>query len=576
MHHRALVGKGDSTMETRHILKALSPWAEPEESGMNGLSPRLDTLEGKRIGMFATFKAVSVSILDELSKALKAQYPSAEFVYLQSIYETCEIRNKPELLEEVERWLAGVDAVVTAYGDFGSCSLYMGYDAAFFEKRGIPTVMLARPDLVGAAQRGGRARAVAGIRCVPCTIGVAGFPMMTPEIVAEQITPYVEPLTELVAQALTEPLTEQERMPAPPEDHWARDAVCGTAEEIRLQFYKNGWTDGMPIGIPTEEAVAEMLRGTDLPRDHVVALLPPMNGKATVEKIAVNAVMAGCLPTHMPVLIAAVKGMVDPCIALEGWTCSMSSWGPVILVSGPAAKQLDINEGSNYLSPYRLANVAIAKAFSYIIMNISGCRPGFEDLSEMGHENRFGLCLADNASSNPWPPLHTDHGFSQDDSVVSLFWPQDHVSLAGRDVRSLLNSMVKLHCDGWDPGVLFVLSPKAAKLMADGGWTRERIRKYVVEYNRKPGAQVPVSWLVTNNHMPTTVDIPYGDDHPTRTFWSDEHMEIVVGGSDFGVRCIAFTGGGDHGGPSRTRIELPDNWDALVEEYRIAPSYIPY
>ncbi len=559
-------------------LNVLSPWAEQSNPSSSGLSPRLDTIDGKTIGMFSHFKLHAPLMLKVLAEILQEKYPSAKFVHLQYPKDSTEIVNDPEFEPIFKKWLSGVDGVISAFGDAGSCAMFQAYNTAYVEKLGIPCVMLTMPGLLTASSRGAASRNVPNMRFAFCEIlGQYDFPDYTKEIIDRNLRPGVTLAADNVATALTAPLSPEEENPPQPDQSYSNCVISGSFSDINKEFYMHGWTNGAPIIPPTQEAVNEMLRGTDLPRDHIVAVLPPMLGKATVEKIAVNAVMAGCLPTYLPVLLSAVKGLVDPRIHLEGWICSVSTWGPFISLSGSIVKDLNMNAASGFLSPYTKPAATIARALAFIIMNICGVRPKLEDMSELGHENRMGSCIGENEDENPWEPLHTDFGIPASDSAVTLFWPTEHRTLGGPTPSGLLSAMTRLGVDGWDPGAMFVLTPNAARMMADAGWTRKRIYNYVVEYARHPAAEVSLNWLTGNNHVPLNTELPANPAHMTRVFWSADHMLLIVGGGTYGGSAAAFTGGGDHGGPSVTKIELPKKWDELVKEYSsYIPTYINY
>ncbi len=556
----------------------LSPWAVVDQSNLHGLSPRPETLNGKTIGMFGDFMMVATYMLEVVEAEIRGQYPEAKFSYFRYTAETTDIEKDTEAAEEFQRWLGGVDCILAFYGAVPSSSLFLGYNAAYMEKQGKPTVMAVVPRTYSAGVRGVRARCVPGLRIVsymPKVLDIFGRSdvAQTRENMGDTIPEFT---AQLIA-GLLDPLTEEEIHPVPASQDNATKQFSGSAESIDDLFYRNGWTNGSPIRIPTREAVDEMLRGTDLPADYVVAKIPPMMGLATVEKIAVNAVMAGCLPTYLPVLIAAVQGAMDPKIYLEGWCCSQSTWGPMLTLSGKITKDIGFNTADHALTPAFRANSTIGRAFGYILMNIGGVRPGIEDLSEMGHEFRQGYCMGDDLDSNPWKPLHTDFGLAEDDSAVTMFWPQEHRTITASTVEGILDGLCKLDPYGWDPGAAVVLSPKCAKIMADAGWTKQRILDYIVEYDRKPAAEVDLQWLIQNNHPPKTADLPVCPAHSTRIFWSSEHMFLTVAGGQAGSMVTVFTGGGDHGGPSCAKIELPKNWDALVKEYgQQRPEYLSY
>jgi hypothetical protein len=195
----------------------------------------------------------------------------------------------------------------------------------------------------------------------------------------------------------------------------------------------------------------------------------------------------------------------------------------------------------------------------------------------MGHESRFGMCIAENEEITPWQPLHADYGFSKEDSAVTLFWPSQRTSVSGKDAAGILRNMCTVDMLGWDLGCAFVLSPGCAKKLAEEGWTKKDVLSYIVEYARKPASELNVRWIKGNNHLPKDVVMPADPSHSVRKFWSADHMLIVVGGSNYGASGIAYGGGGDHGGPVTKKLQLPKDWDSLVSRYKdLVPTYMPY
>lgn len=553
----------------------LSPWADSSCSVPQGLSPRLDTLEGKTIGLYAHFKDQTPGIMRALGAVIKKHYPNTNIKYIQYTKDTAELENDPEGDAMIKQWLSDVDAVVAGLGDAGSCAMYLMYNTAYMEKLGVPCVGLTEAMFVNSAVRGAAARAVPGLRMVVIDAEGASAPAGT-GLDAEEggveyaMQPEFEKKLDRIVAGLVQPLTDEEADPQPGPDY-ANMTFTGTLDEINRIFYKNGWTNGTPIIPPTREAVDEMMIGTDLPADYVVGELPPMLGRATVEKIAVNAVMAGCLPIHMPVLIAAVHGMLDPKIHIEGWTCSVASWMPISIVTGPAAKQMGVYAGPGGLSPYYKANSAIPRAIAYMVMNISGVRLQTEDMSGIGNMNRFGVLLGEDQDNSPWDPLHTGYGLEAGDSALTLFWPSEPQIIMGNTTQAILRSMCSIKANGWDNGCLFILNPDIAKKLADSGYDKERIMNYVMEYNRVPSEQN----MMFNNHVPNGSLYAEGPGYSSRLFWNTDHMLIIVNGKSFNM---AMSGGGDHGGPACVKLQLPKNWDALVEKYKdmTTPEYIDY
>ncbi len=171
--------------------------------------------------------------------------------------------------------------------------------------------------------------------------------------------------------------------------------------EINDLFYKRGWTDGLPIIPPTVERVREMLKGADLDPSYVVTAVDPVGGQATIEKIAVNAVMAGCRPEYMPVLITALEATMDPNVNLKGMATTTSPDVPLLIINGPIAKQLDINSGSNALGRGARANSSISRALTLIVQNIGGSWVGITDMSTLGQPAEFSNMFAENEDESP-------------------------------------------------------------------------------------------------------------------------------------------------------------------------------
>ena len=547
----------------------LSPWAEQNASNRVGLSPRVSDLNGKTIGMNGHFMNYSMFILEEIEKAIAKRYPGAKFSYIQYKHGDQRIERDDEFESVYREWVSKVDCIVQAYAATPSCGMTNGYNAAYAEQMGKPTVMVACDKALSTGRRGSISGGVPALRIVHYDLNYKiRKPFYTKPEIAGFMEEDVDDLAEKVIAALTDPLTEEEKNPPMPSVTEANRTFTGTAEEISNLFYKKGWTVGLPINMPTAESVEEMLTGTDLPRDHVVGLVPPMMGRATVEKIAINAVMAGCLPTYMPVLIAAVEAALDKSIYLEGWCTSASTWGPAIVVSGNVVKDIDINAGRGALSPYYKANNAIAKAFGYIITNIGGIRPKLEDVSEMGHEFRLGFCVGEDEEHNPWPPLHVDYGFKAEDSAVTLFWPQEHHACIAETAEQVMNRICGVRSSdvGWEPGALILLTPHEVDNLVKAGIDRKTVKKYMVEYARRPSTDWNFGWLRENNHLPD-VCIPLNKDYTARAYWSEKTLVPIVCGEEMGRMLHFFTGGGEHGGPLCTKVNLPKNWKALVEKY---------
>jgi len=555
--------------------EVLSPRGDVDPSPRIGLNPRPADLNNATIGLYATFKEHWVLILEEIAKQLKELYPGIRFTRYQytkdlnAYTQVAELAKDPEERPGFEEWIKGVDGVIVGNADAGSCTLYLAYNAAFPEHLGKPTVLTVASDFIDLLKRAADLRGVPALRYAPVEVlDIAMEPDMTPWV--ETIIPErVRVALPRIIAGLTEPLTPEEAAAPAPVENTPRVALKGTLDEVYESFYRRGWSYGMPIMPPTQEAVDRMLTGTDLAADHVVATLPPQMGKATVEKIAINGVMAGCLPIHMPVLVAAVEALADPHMWLEAYACSIASWAPLLMINGPVRKDLDLTMGPTLLSPYKRGNAAIAHAVGLMVMNIAGVRPGCEDMALFGHEGRFGMCIAEYEEESPWEPMHVYYGLDKDDSAITISWPHmRHFAQLPEDVGAILKNI----CDGipafgFDPGCTLILSPELAKFLHSHGLSRKDVVDYIVEYARIPAGNLAMRWMIGHHHEPKSVPLPLDPTRTARKFWSGMHLPVIVAGGN-GIALVLYGGGGDHGGPITKKINLPGNWGELVERYK--------
>ena len=185
--------------------------------------------------------------------------------------------------------------------------------------------------------------------------------------------------------------------------------------------YELGWTDGLPVVPPTLERVEQFLDCAGRPPDEVLGSIPERRREVTVAKVAANAVMAGCLPEYMPVVLAAAEAMLDPAFNLVGPSSSLGGAGILVIVNGPVVRELDINCRNNLFGPGNRANSTIGRAVRLILMNACAAIPGLFDRSILGHPGKFSYCIAENEADSPWTPLHAERGFSREQSAVTVF-----------------------------------------------------------------------------------------------------------------------------------------------------------
>ena len=182
----------------------------------------------------------------------------------------------------------------------------------------------------------------------------------------------------------------------------------------------SGLGDGLPIVPPTAARVGRMLAANGADPAAVVCLLAPLFAPATWQDIAVNAVMAGCRPEHLPVVVAAIDALAEPEFNLIGIATTTGSAATLLIVNGPIAPRIGLNAGANALGPGRRANAAIGRAVRLVLQNVGGAKPGEIDMATLGQPAKLGFCMAENEAASPWPPLHVDRGFDARDSVVTV------------------------------------------------------------------------------------------------------------------------------------------------------------
>ena len=265
---------------------------------------------------------------------------------------------------------------------------------------------------------------------------------------------------------------------------------------VNRLYRERGWTDGLPIVPPTIGRVDEMVAEGSLERHAVLGEVEPLGGVATVEKVAANAVMAGCEPAHFPVVLAAVQALLDPAFNLRGVQTTDENVAPLLVVNGPLAARLGINAGWGALGPGWPANAAIGRAAHLVMHNLGGGWPGAVSFAGLGQPGRYTLCLAERDDS-PWPPLHVEQGYRADQSTVTLLRAETVINVTGGldELASVMGSAASLFgiLHGGKPTV--ILSPFTARRLAGEGWTRERVRRELFARGRLPADTWRRSWI---------------------------------------------------------------------------------
>jgi hypothetical protein len=269
-------------------------------------------------------------------------------------------------------------------------------------------------------------------------------------------------------------------------------------------LFESGWTDGLPVIPPTPRNVQRMLTGTARQPDELIGRIPPKGGRATVEKIAINAVMAGCKPAYLPVVITAVEALLDDRCNTRGVQCSTHIATPLVIVNGPIVQELGINSGHNVFGQGWRANATIGRAVKLVLVNLGGAIPGVTDKATFGHPGKFTYCIAENEAANPWELLHVERGFAASDSTVTVFGAEaphninNHWSATPHDLlRTIADSMASLGSNHLYLGgeSFVVLGPEHAEVLAKAGWTKRDVRSFLFDQARKPLAQVKLGGM---------------------------------------------------------------------------------
>jgi hypothetical protein len=357
-------------------------------------------------------------------------------------------------------------------------------------------------------------------------------------------------------------------------DRADEEAIRLTAERLEVEdydgwlalAYRRRWTDGLPVVPPTPDKVAAMIRAAGREPDDSLGTIPPRYGNATVEKLAINAVMAGCEPEHFPVVLAAVEALLDPAFNLGGVQTTTHLCEPLIIVGGPIVDALGFSTGHAVFGGGARANATIGRAVSLILWNLGGSYPGDPDKTTFGQPGHWSFCIGERREGNPWPPLHAERGVDADASAVTVFACEPPHSLLtwGTADRILWCLAEGISYPGSNNSytmgqALFVLGAEAARTLAAAGLSREQIRQSVWERARVPLWRLKrAGWEETyaRQWYPAAVNLEDSEALvPLTARPEDMHLLVAGGEGRFTAVC---PGWGGFGGLAVTReIALP-------------------
>jgi len=570
-------------MAEKYVLEVMNPRNAMKIEGYQGMTaPRVTTLDGIRIAIVSE-KPDGRLYLDQLQKLLQKRHPTSTVDIIEGFI------FKPEILIDK---LKTYDTFI--YG-VRNTAAFNTEPAIIYEKAGIPGVHLCVGDnLYGQTKRNTLAFGLPGLRMVK--LPTERWPG---EDETESFVKLAETTIGEIETALTTPLTEEEINPKPVEFDTANLSFEGADyeeayEKFQAYFFEKGYTDGMAVAPPTPEAVKKMLTGTNRdPAEVIEGTMPPGYGIVTIEKIAANAVMAGAKPEYLPVIITAVEMLCDPHFCAFHAIATVCSTQLLILVNGPIAKEIGMNSGFGYLGPGTRANSAIGRAVSLCCINL-----GWMDFSidggMKGQPSRYcNLIFTESDEYTPWEPFHVSQGFQPEDSIVMIEeilhvdgdwpfeigrmpsctwtygWKADLDMMADRAIGGSPSELElavqkehnihKLRNKGIDArglishrNYILVVYPGQARELAEKGFTRESLARYIGDYNRFPWDDLTAELQASVLEVAKSGDIPglsVDDCKPGGTIpvFDTNRLAILVAGPLQG-QTIGMTSMGSYGG----------------------------
>ena len=337
-----------------------------------------------------------------------------------------------------------------------------------------------------------------------------------------------------------------------------------SALEAIERCYELGWTDGLPVVPPTEQRVKEFIERSGRPSDEVVGELPERRREITVDKVAANAVMAGCLPEYMPVVLAATEAMLEPIFNLVGPSSSMGGSAILSIVNGPIAKELNINSRNNLFGPGNRANATIGRAVRLILMNACAAIPGVFDRSVIGHPGKYTYCIAEADTETHWTPLHVERGFSPAESTVTVFAGEsprqiravghpEPIMMAIADVASSLGSNMSTSGSVGDTGIgvrqgqIVVTIAGNSNLWKD--WTKSQIKEYLFNRTQRSVADLKAAMVLKGDVEPSDgqIMIPLIPE-------PDDILLIFAGGEESNMSSVIPSWGPKVGSAAVTKL----------------------
>jgi len=565
-------------------------------------APRLETLDGKTIAVVGVSFMTSITH-PEIKRLILKNYPSAKVILLDEMgiagpYPAPGVIRKAK--EEFQAKLKdlGVDAVISGNGGCGLCTPKETGSCIAAEYLGIPSVIIAGPGFIEQAGNTALNNGVPVMR-------VAQYPGAFATHTADELVKNTrEVLWPQIVDALTKPITEEELSAGISGNKCdVRDDVFyGTLDEVNEYFKEMKWSDGLPIIPPTYEKVQSFLKYTDMRWDETVANLPIAHRNTTTWHVAVNAVMSGCRPEYMPILIALTKGLGDP--DFRRTLASTHAWTPFCWLNGPVARQLGIDSGQGQIN--EAANIAIGRFMNLALMNLCGYYVKQDRMGTFGYPMSWCMSEDDAACLRVgWKPYHVRCGYNLDDSTITLgsalLWgnnmapsttdPHKLMELIAWDISE--RSQFALGSGRQYTFRTILMTEPVAKILAGKYRSPQTLEMDLIEASRRPLKERAFANYYANpggakdggkhtlrqyqGHIRKTEG---GEMTPTPAWYdTPESQQMTIPTMKRGMTAFIITGDSARnkiqtmpgGGYATIQIDLPSNWDSLMSELGYKP-----
>ena len=341
-----------------------------------------------------------------------------------------------------------------------------------------------------------------------------------------------------------------------------RHAVSDLSGAMELCF-TNGWTDGLPVIPPTADGVGAMLTTAGLEPQQQISFIENRQVSITAEKVAINAVMAGCKAEYLPIVLATVEALADPVYNYHGPATSTGGSAVFMVVNGPIARELDINCGGNLFGPGWRANATIGRAVRLIMRNVIGTLPGALDRSSLGHAGKYTYCIAENEAESPWPPLHVTRGFRREQDAVTILAAlaphqfSNQLSATPEGVLATACAHMRISAgSGRQPQYALVFAGEHTEIMKKAGWSREDVQRYCFDHSKSTVAELKRFNLLAG-------DVTPDDERTMRSLvQGPEDFLVIAAGGRAGVQSAFIPGWGSKTGSQSVSREIRRPWRA--------------